>query len=61
MNVQKLRIEALRAAVEIGSRTMQPSHVDVLEFADLYFRFLVFGETPRRVRANPRKGATAHR
>ena len=53
MNIQKLRIEALRAAVAVGIQGAHPSHIDVIEFADLYYQFLMLGEIPKRVRAAP--------
>lgn len=44
MNMQELRAQALRAAVEIEQRAHAPSHGGVLGFADAYMRWLLYGE-----------------
>lgn len=58
MTIQELRVEALRAAVSIESRTHAPTHGGTMAFADSYMRWLLYGDTPTRTPALADDGQT---
>lgn len=51
MSVQELRVEALRASVSITQIEFNPTHAQVLDFAEVYFKYLAFGEVPGKSKA----------